>query len=94
MTQSMTMHVHRQTSHLIWAWAALVALTIASWWFRDHGLGPQSASVVILIITFIKVYVVGRSFMELRRAPVALQRVFIAWCAGTCASLIAFVLWF
>lgn len=81
----------RQDSHtgsLILAWAILVGLTLMSWWFSDHGLGPAAAITAILVLTFIKVFMVGHSFMELSRAPTLLRSAFAAWCAGLCAVLI------
>lgn len=82
------------TASLTGAWALLVVLTLASYWFRDHGLGPAAAIVAILLLTFVKVFMVGHSFMELHRAPAWLRGVFTTWCAGTCLALIvmAFVL--
>ena len=79
---------NNHTGHLIIAWAVLVALTLASYWFRDHGFSPEAALVAILVLTFIKVYMVGHSFMELRWAPRLLRGLFAGWCAGTCGTLV------
>lgn len=76
------------TGSLVSAWAILVALTLASFWFRDHGLTPEAAIVAILVLTFVKVFMVGHSFMELRWAPRVLRGLFAAWCAGTCVTLV------
>lgn len=76
------------TTSLTGAWLLLVALTLASYWFRDHGLAPAAAIVAILVLTFIKVFMVGHSFMELRRAPAWLRLVFATWCGGTCLALV------
>lgn len=87
MNESMTSPESHTTS-LLASWAGLVMLTMVSYWFRDHGIGASAALTVILVLTFIKVYIVGHSFMELRRAPRALRAVFAGWCAGTCLCLI------
>lgn len=85
--------IENHTPGLVAAWAVLVALTLLSFWFRDHGVGPAAAVLVILALTFVKVYMVGHSFMEVRRAPRILRLVFATWCAGTCLTLmvLAFV---
>lgn len=80
--------MHTQTSSLVSVWAGLVGLTLVSFWFRDHGLSPAAAITAILVLTFVKVYMVGHSFMEVRRAPRVLRGIFTAWCAGTCALLV------
>ncbi|NIB44306.1 cytochrome C oxidase subunit IV family protein [Pseudomaricurvus alkylphenolicus] len=82
------------TKSLIQVWTALVVLTLLSWWFRDHGLGPDAAVAAILFISFVKVYLVGHSFMELKFAPSWLRHSFTAWCSLSCLLLItlAFVL--
>lgn len=76
-----------RTAGLLSAWATLVVLTLASFWFRDHGFRPSAAVVAILILTFVKVFLVGYSFMEIHRAPNVLRILFSAWCTATCAGL-------
>ena len=76
--------------HVVLAWAILMALTGLSWWLgTDHGVGPVLATAVILIIAFTKVFLVGRSFMELRHASPVLQSLFALWCVIACTALIA-----
>lgn len=74
---------------LLAAWTVLVVLTLLSFWFRDHGLPPSAAAVAILTITFVKVYMVGHSFMEIHRAPRLLRLIFGTWCGGTLLVLVA-----
>lgn len=81
---------HR-TSQLI-AWAGLVILTLTSFWFRDHGVDAKAAAAIILSLSFIKVFIVGWSFMELRIAPRALQLAFSGWCALSCVLLLVLAL--
>lgn len=88
MNESTTARPDADARNLVLVWAGLVALTLASWWFRDHGLGAATAITVILAITFIKVFMVGHSFMEIGRAPWVLRSVFAAWCVGVCATLV------
>lgn len=63
-------------------WLALVVATVASWVLgTNHGISNHAyASVVILLIAFIKVRLVGLYFMELRAAPLVLRGLFEAYC--------------
>lgn len=46
-----------------------------------HGISShQVASVIILLVAFIKVFLVGMYFMELREAPNVLRGVFCGYC--------------
>ena len=77
-------------------WSLLIAVTITSWVLgSDHGPdGGQRDLVagVILALTFTKIDLVGRYFMELRDAPPALRRAFDAWAIGTFTICSAFYL--
>jgi heme/copper-type cytochrome/quinol oxidase subunit 4 len=76
--------------YVVLAWAVLMALTGLSWWLgTDHGVGPALATAAILIIAFTKVFLVGRSFMELRHAAPVLHGLFAFWCVIACTALIA-----
>lgn len=72
-------------------WLVLVGATVVSIEFV-RGLfgasGVQAAGIAVLIIAFIKVRIVGREFMELRRAPWAAQLAFDAWAVVLCTALI------
>jgi len=63
-------------------WAVLIAATVVSWMLgTQHGFNSYTlASVVILLIAFIKVRLVGLYFMELRDAPTVLRGLFEAYC--------------
>lgn len=77
------------TTTLVLTWAVLVGLTLASWWLSDNGLGPAIAITLILVLTFVKVFMVGHTFMELRTAPPWLKKTFVRWCVAMCVLLIA-----
>jgi caa(3)-type oxidase subunit IV len=67
-------------------WVVLITATAVSW-----TLGTQNhelASVIILLIAFIKVRLVGRYFMELREAPNVLRGLFDAYCLIVCTLLL------
>jgi caa(3)-type oxidase subunit IV len=71
-------------------WVVLIAATIATWTLgTNHGIANHTlASVVILLIAFIKVRLVGLYFMELRDAPAVLRGLFEAYCAIACTVVI------
>lgn len=79
--------LHRATV----VWLALVAATGLSWEF-GHGLGfgdqYRYATVVVVLIAFVKVRFVFLEFMELRHAPAALRAAFEAWTVIVCASVL------
>lgn len=72
-------------------WACLVLATVVSWVLgTQHGFDNHTmASVVILLIAFVKVRLVGLYFMELRTAPTVLRGLFEVYCATVCALVIA-----
>ena len=63
-------------------WAALIAATVVSWWLgAEHGIQDvRTASLVVLLVAFMKVLAVGMYFMELRNAPTPLKLLFSGWC--------------
>ncbi len=71
-------------------WVILVTATGVSWALgTQHGMhGHQLASVIILLIAFIKVRLVGLYFMELREAPNVLRGLFEVYCLIVCALLV------
>jgi Prokaryotic Cytochrome C oxidase subunit IV len=64
-------------------WMLLMAATALTWWLgADHGadLGGGRTWVALAIpVAFLKVYLIGSEFMEVRTAPRALRLVFGAW---------------
>ncbi|CDO90239.1 hypothetical protein AWC29_26645 [Mycobacterium triplex] len=71
-------------------WVLLITATGVSWALgTQHGMhGHQLASVIILLIAFVKVRLVGMYFMELREAPNVLRGLFEAYCLIVCALLL------
>ena len=61
------------------AWLALVAATVGSWWLAEHrGAGAWTVSLVMSVAVF-KVRLVLLHFMELNLAPRAWRLAFDAW---------------
>ena len=68
-------------------WLLLVAATLVSFESTIFG-GENIARALVIVIAFAKVLAVGREFMELRDAPLALLWLFQAWVAIVCAALL------
>jgi len=61
-------------------WAALMLATCATTWLLStNSVTPGVATVAIMLIAAFKVRLVIRHFMEVRRAPPALQFVCDGW---------------
>jgi heme/copper-type cytochrome/quinol oxidase subunit 4 len=74
-------------------WGLLVVATVVSWSVgTDHGINYRLATVVVLLVTFAKVYLVGANFMELREAPLPLRLIFSCVCAVMCTVLVVMYL--
>jgi hypothetical protein len=76
------------------AWFALSAISLLSWWIgakHAQGVADPSAAISlgVIAIAAIKVRVIFREFMEVRHAPVLLQRLTDAWLALMIAGLVA-----
>jgi hypothetical protein len=71
-------------------WFLLIAATLLLWYLGAEHAVPNAhlATVLILIVAFIKWRFVGLYFMELRDAPVPLRMLFEAQCATVCAVVL------
>jgi hypothetical protein len=71
-------------------WFILIAATLLVWYLgAEQGVhNTHLATVLILIVAFIKWRFVGLYFMELRDAPVPLRLIFEAHCATVCAVVL------
>ena len=74
------------------AWLMLLAGTGVVWWLgQTDRSGEQAGALAIagvIVVAFIKVWIVGFQFMELRHAPRWLRHAFDAWIAVVCIALI------
>lgn len=76
-------------------WLFLVVATVISWALgTDHGFvgSVRAASLIVLVVAFVKVRFVGLYFMDLRRAPLLLRAVIEAYCLVLCILTIVFYL--
>lgn len=83
---------------VIRVWLILVTLTLITWLIgMEHGYsGPGGVAIgmtTVLAIAFVKVHLVGRTFMELRSAPSGLKLAFGSWVVGIGAVVIGMYLW-
>lgn len=80
---------HRPDRRLWTVWAMLVAATALVWFVgADHGVGDGDVAVfAVLALTFVKVWLVGLHFMELRAAPPLLRRLFEGYCVSVPLAL-------
>ena len=69
-------------------WCVLIAATLLTWYVGEDGIRDHHvASVVILLVAFVKVRFVGLYFMELRDAPALLRTIFELHCVVVCSVM-------
>ncbi|WP_019873411.1 cytochrome C oxidase subunit IV family protein [Sporichthya polymorpha] len=80
----MTLLGSSATKGSVIVWAALVVFTVLSFALGgEHLIDDKTlAAAMVIGIAAIKIRLVGRHFMELRGAPVALRAAFEGYCAG------------
>jgi Prokaryotic Cytochrome C oxidase subunit IV len=73
-------------------WLVLVVLTLASWSaMEDAAFGGSVAAAWdtgLVVVAFVKVWLIGMQFMEIRRAPMPLVLLFHTWLIGAAGVLI------
>ena len=82
----------RRIDSITCTWAILVAATIFSFCVgtgaRAATTATGYATITVLALAFIKVWLVGIDFMELRNAPWPLKYLYTAWCIIVCTTLV------
>lgn len=81
----------------IWTvWGVLVAATACTWWLgADHALASSAVrlgAAFALALAFLKAYLIGLYFMDLRVAPPLLRHAFGIWTIVVGGGLVALVL--
>jgi Prokaryotic Cytochrome C oxidase subunit IV len=78
------------------AWLVLMVATGVGWWLgqtvQGSATGVRIATAGVIVVAFIKVWIVAFQFMELRYAPRWLRHSFDAWIIAVCVALIS--IWF
>lgn len=87
-----TAPAHTQGRTMTWVWAALVVITVGSWWLAPahvtdtvHASTPITA--LVLVLTAVKSRLIIRYFMEVRGAPRWLRRSCDGWLAVLFAAV-------
>lgn len=74
------------------AWIVLMAATAVAWLFGNVARDDKSASHLaiagVITTAFIKIWIIGYQFMELRSAPRLLRHAFDAWTVVVCTVLV------
>lgn len=74
------------------AWIILVAATGIGWWLghasQSDAQGVKLATAGVIIVAFVKVWIVGFQFMELKHAPRWLRHTYDAWVVVICLTLL------
>jgi hypothetical protein len=78
------------------AWLVLVIATGLGWWLGQTDQGDMQvlslATAGVIVVAFLKVWIVGFQFMELRHAPRWLRHAFDAWVVALCVALVVICL--
>jgi hypothetical protein len=73
--------------------AFLVVGTCITWWLGSEtsltGGAFGVAATLTIVIAFAKVYFIGRDFMDLRAAPLALRTAFAVWVGVVAMAAVA-----
>jgi Prokaryotic Cytochrome C oxidase subunit IV len=68
-------------SPVVIVWSVLAAVTLLSWALgAEHLLGfAHALTALLFVVAFVKVWLIGRYFMDLRSAAVPLRLLFDGW---------------
>ena len=82
--------LHGLLTRITAVWLLLVGATGLSWKLGHHAgfAEPRYAGAAVLVVSFVKVRLVMREFMELRTAPPWLRLVGDLWVVAVAALLI------
>jgi len=85
---------HLLRSRVTAIWLLLIAATVCSLLLGTDNLihAAKLASVLVIVVAFLKVRFVGLYFMELRSAPIQLRLIFEGYCLVVCAGLVVMFL--
>jgi hypothetical protein len=72
-------------------WAILVLASFLTLWLGASGVGDQLADRVmiaaVIVVAFLKAYLIGMEFMEVRGAPAVLRGLFTAWVVSFAVAI-------
>jgi hypothetical protein len=75
-------------------WVVLVGASFLSYWLgADHGIRIATLSAaIVLLIGFLKAWLVGRYYMETRETTIVLRTIFDAWVAVSAVATVGSIL--
>lgn len=91
MLKNSIFHVDRIV-HVIWV--VLLLATLSTWILSgtEISMSPRAINSLVIGIAFVKLWLVGEYFMELRWAPIALRAAFGAYTMVTFTAVLAIFL--
>jgi hypothetical protein len=67
----------------------MAATGFSLWTSVEHGVDDVTlATVIVMVVAFVKTRFVGMHFMELRHAPFPLRMIFHGWYTVSCAAVL------
>ena len=74
------------------AWFLLIAVTMLAWWLAEGEQKMAGATTTAIFITaFVKIWIIGYQFMELKVAPAFLRYGFLLWLIAI-SCILAFLI--
>ena len=74
------------------AWFLLIAVTMLAWWLAEGEQKMAGATTTAIFITaFVKIWIIGYQFMELKLAPAFLRYGFLLWLIAI-SCILAFLI--
>lgn len=74
-------------------WLGLVVFTLISFILgQNQAISTEQATAIIILVSFVKIRLVIRYFMEVKYAPLLLKLAMDVWCLAVCGLLIFLLL--
>ena len=74
---------------MTWAWLLLVAVTMLAWWLAEGEQKMASGTTTAIFLSaFVKIWIIGYQFMELKLAPAFLRYGFLLWIIAISCILV------
>lgn len=91
--EPLTKSTGRFASVALRVWLVLVAASLSSWaialWDHHGNIGTRAGTTIVLALAYLKVYLVGQHFMELKRAPRPLRLAFGGYLLASGTAILA-----
>lgn len=84
-----TIFLNHITRRATLVWLLLVSATCITGWLAETERGRRWATISIVLIASVKIWLIMREFMELKSAPIAWRVILIVWLAGVTAIVLS-----